>query len=54
MNLVEINADDRLSVEELWKWIVKYEASIKNKEKFIIKTEHEIIEKEVAGMKAHI
>jgi len=39
-----LNGDDRLSVEELWGWIVKYEGSIKIKEKFVIRTEHEIIE----------
>lgn len=48
-----MNADNRLGVEELWKWIVKYEASIKNKEKFVITTEHEIIEREVAAIKGH-
>ena len=33
---------------------MKYEASIKNKEKFFIRTEHEIIEKEVARIRSNI
>lgn len=41
----------RLGAEEVWRWIVKYEANIKNKEKFLIRTEHEIIEREVAQLR---
>jgi len=43
-----------LGADEIWRWIVKYEASIKNKEKFLIRTEHEIIEREVARIRANI
>jgi serine/threonine protein kinase len=50
-NLVQLNPENRLSSEELWKWIVKYEASIKSKEKFLITSVPAQIEKEVSELR---
>ena len=46
-NLVQFHQEERLSAEELWKWIVKYGPNIKSKEKFLITSVPLQIEKEV-------
>lgn len=50
-NLVQFNPDNRLSADELYKWISKYEPNIKSKEKFLITSVPEKIEREINDLR---
>lgn len=50
---MQFNPENRLSAEELWKWIVKYEANILSKEKFLITSVPAQIEKEVNDLRKY-
>ena len=50
-NLVQFNPDNRISSEDLYKWISKYDANIKSKEKFLITSVPEKIEREINDLR---
>ncbi len=46
-NLCEFQPEKRLTDEELWGWICKYQVAIKNKEDFVIEEAPEKIDLEI-------